>query len=119
MMLRYFAGSGIFCLTKTISSICRVHKVAVNMQIAKNSTEKKSSSFYTFLRICKSITKKCLSVEVSSQNTLGGPKMFFLQELLVPFCTYIVCQNCVQFVWPADEQVFSEQKMRHDEYNHI
>ena len=37
----------------------------------------KSSSFYTFLRICKStIIKKCLSVEVSSQNTLGGPKMF-------------------------------------------
>ena len=35
MMLRYFASAGIFCLTKTISSICRVHKVAVNMQIAK------------------------------------------------------------------------------------
>ena len=99
MMLRYFAGSGIFCLTKTISSICRVHKVAVNMQIAKNSTEKKSSSFYTFLRICKSITKKCLSVEVSSQNTLGGPKMFFFARIVSPvlyvYCLSGLCAVCL------------------------
>ena len=119
MMLRYFAGSGIFCLTKTISSICRVHKVAVNMQIDKNSTEKSLLLFTHSCESAKASPKNALALKYQAKIHLAVPKCFFLQELLVPFCTYIVCQNCVQFVWLADEQVFSEQKMRNDEYNHI
>ena len=43
----------------------------------------------------------------------------FIARIVCPVLYIIVCQNCVQFVWLSNEQVFSEQKMRNDEYNHI
>ena len=67
MMLRYFAGSGIFCLTKTISSICRVHKVAVNMQIDKNSTEKSLLLFTHSCAFAKASPKNALALKYQAK----------------------------------------------------
>ena len=78
MMLRYFAGSGIFCLTKTISSICRVHKVAVNMQIDKNSTEKSLLLFTHSCEFAKAPPpKNALALKYQAKIHLVVPKCLF------------------------------------------